>query len=86
METVTSNQAKTQFSDLLLKVQRAPVEISHNGKPVAVIMSADDYAAMESLRMAMLRQSLQRGLASLQAGKLYDGNEALDAMINAEGE
>jgi len=31
METLTSNQAKTQFGDLLLKVQRAPVEISRNG-------------------------------------------------------
>lgn len=37
METLTSNQAKTQFGDLLLKVQRAPVEISRNGKPVAVM-------------------------------------------------
>jgi len=86
METLTANQAKTQFGDLLLKVQRAPVEISRNGKPVAVMMSAGDYAAMESLRMELLRQSLKRGLTDLEAGKLHDGNETLDAMMSAEGE
>lgn len=86
METLTANQAKTQFGDLLLKVQRAPVEISRNGKPVAVMISAGDYAAMESLRMELLRQSLKRSLADLEAGKLHDGNKTLDAMMNAEGE
>lgn len=86
METLTANQAKTQFGDLLLKVQRSPVEISRNGKPVAVMISADDYMAMESLKMELLRQSLKRSLADLDAGQLQDGNETLDAMINAEGE
>jgi len=84
METLTSNQAKTQFGDLLLKVQRAPVEISRNGKPVAVMISADDYSAMEPLKMELLRQSLRRGLADLEAGKIEDGNSVFDSMIEAE--
>lgn len=86
METLTSNQAKTQFGDLLLKVQRAPVEISRNGKPVAVMISAEDYSAMEPLKMELLRQSLKRGLADLDAGRVHDGDSALNAMIDAENE
>ena len=86
MERVTSNQAKTQFGELLLKVQRAPVEISRNGKPVAVMVSADDYSAMESLKMELLRQSLKRGLRDIETGKLQDGDTALGAMIDAESE
>lgn len=86
METLTSNQAKTQFGDLLLKVQRAPVEISRNGKPVAVMISAEDYSAMEPLKMELLRQSLKRGLADVEAGKLQDGDAVLNTMIAAESE
>ena len=84
METPTSNQAKTQFGDLLLKVQRAPVEISRNGKPVAVMISADDYSAMEPLKMELLRQSLKRGLADLEAGKIQDGDSVFTSIIDAE--
>ena len=84
METLTSNQAKTQFGDLLLKVQRAPVEISRNGKPVAVMISADDYSAMDELKMELLRQSLKRGLSDLEAGKIQDGDSVFTSMIDAE--
>jgi prevent-host-death family protein len=86
METLTSNQAKTQFGDLLLKVQRAPIEISRNGKPVAVMISADDYSAMEPLKMELLRQSLKRGLADLAAGKTQDGDSSLASIIESENE
>lgn len=86
METLTANQAKTQFGDLLLKVQRAPVEISRNGKPVAVMVSADDYAAMEQLKMELLRQSIQRSMSDLEAGRVHDGETTLEAMIQEERE
>ena len=51
METLTANQAKTQFGDMLLKVQRAPVQISRNGKPVAVLLSVEDYQALEAIKL-----------------------------------
>ncbi|MES2675072.1 MAG: type II toxin-antitoxin system Phd/YefM family antitoxin [Pseudomonadota bacterium] len=47
MKTITSNQAKTQFDDLLLKVQHSSVEISRNGKPVAVMLSIEDYRTLK---------------------------------------
>ena len=34
MDTLSANEAKTQFGDLLLKAQRSPVQINKNGKPV----------------------------------------------------
>ncbi len=39
METISAQVAKNQFGDLLMKVQRAPVEISKHGKRVAVVIS-----------------------------------------------
>ncbi len=81
METLTSNQAKTQFGDLLLKVQRNPVGITRNGKPVAVMLSAEDYAAIESLKMELLQQSLQRSLSDIEAGRVRDGDSFLTGLI-----
>lgn len=81
METLTSNQAKTQFGDLLLKVQRNPVEISRNGKPVAVMLSMEDYAALEALKMAQLQQKILRAKTDMQTGKTHDGDTLLQAMI-----
>ena len=42
MHTLTANEAKTQFGDMLLKAQREPVQINRNGKPVAVVVSIED--------------------------------------------
>ncbi|MFZ4211256.1 type II toxin-antitoxin system Phd/YefM family antitoxin, partial [Pantoea endophytica] len=38
MHSLSANEAKTQFGDMLLKAQREPVQISRNGKPVAVVI------------------------------------------------
>ena len=43
MDALSANEAKTQFGDMLLKAQRAPIQINKNGKPVAVVISMDDY-------------------------------------------
>jgi prevent-host-death family protein len=34
MQSVSANEAKTHFGDLLLKAQHNPIEISRNGKAV----------------------------------------------------
>lgn len=82
METLTSNQAKTQFGDLLLKVQRNPIEISRNGKPVAVMLSMADYAALETLKLQHLQQKVQRAEADFAAGRVHEGDALLQALID----
>lgn len=81
METLTSNQAKTQFGDLLLKVQRSPVEISRNGKPVAVMLSMEDYSALEALKLEQLQHKIQRAEADIVAGNVHDGDAVLQSLI-----
>ncbi len=58
MYALTANEAKTQFGDLLLKAQREPVQINRNGKPVAVVMSVEDYQALEDLKLSALQQKI----------------------------
>ncbi len=81
METLTSNQAKTQFGDLLLKVQRSPIEISRNGKPVAVMLSMEDYSALEALKLEQLQHKIRRAEADVAAGNLHDGDALLQSLI-----
>ena len=48
------------------------------------MISVDDYSAMEPLKMELPRQSLKRGLADLENGKVQDGDSLFDSMIDVE--
>lgn len=43
MQTMTANQAKQNFGELLDKVQNGPVEITRHGRRVAVMLSAREF-------------------------------------------
>ena len=43
MQTMTANQAKQRFGELLDKAQRGPVEITRHGRRVGVMLSVRDY-------------------------------------------
>ncbi len=62
MDALSANEAKTHFGDLLIKAQRAPVQINKIGKPVAVVISAEDYESMESLKLRLVQARAQQGL------------------------
>jgi len=49
MESLSANEARTQLGDLLLRAQREPVQINKTGKPVAVVISMDEYESIEAL-------------------------------------
>lgn len=81
MKTVTANKARTQFGDMLLNVQRAPVQINKNGNPVAVMVSMDDYEMMENLKIRMLKERVQRAKTEIAAGETIDGDSFLDELM-----
>jgi len=78
MDSLTANQAKTQFGDLLLRVQRAPVQISRNGKPAAVVMSHEEYEALEQLKRQLLQSRARQAREDIAAGNLADGETFFD--------
>ena len=81
MKAVSANEAKTQFGDMLLNVQRAPVQINKNGKPVAVMVSMDDYEMMEILKIQMLKERVQRAKTDIEAGSTTDGDSFFDELL-----
>jgi prevent-host-death family protein len=81
METITAQAAKTQFGELLMKAQREPVEISKHGKRVAVVMSAEEYDQIETLKLQVLREKLARAEADIADGRSMDGDQFFNQLM-----
>ena len=77
---IPAAEAKTHFGALLEKVQREPVTISKQGRPVAVLMSMDEYEAHQRLKLEHLRREVQAGLADMGARDVVSGAEAFAAV------
>lgn len=75
MQTLTANEAKTQFGNLLLMAQREPVQINRNGKPVAVVISAQEYAEIDALKRQLLQAKLERAKQDIDHDRLTDGDD-----------
>jgi len=84
MDTLSANEAKTQFGELLLKAQRSPVQINKNGKPVAVVISMDEYEKTESLKLRYLQSRVAQARNDIEAGNLTDGDGFFDALESGQ--
>ena len=80
MNTLSANEAKTHFGDLLLKAQRGPVQISKNGKPVAVVISSEEYASIELLKLHLLQSKAAQAMADIKMGNLVEGDTFFDEL------
>lgn len=73
MNTYTATNAQKVFGEVIMESQKAPVSVTRNGKPVAVILSETDYQALklQSLRAALIEgeQSGDAGVLDMQAIK-----------------
>lgn len=78
MDALSANEAKTQFGDMLLKAQRAPIQINKNGKPVAVVISMDEYEGIEALKLRLLQSRVTQAKADIKAGNTIDGEAFFD--------
>jgi prevent-host-death family protein len=84
MESLSANEAKTHFGDLLLKVQREPVQINRNGKAVAVVLSVDDYQNLESLKMQYLKTRVAQSKEDVASGRIIQGDVFFDDLFNGK--
>ena len=80
MQSLTANTAKTKFGDLLKKVQRAPVQLSKNGSPVAVGMASEEYEELEALKMAMVKSRFEQAERDIVNGDLVDGETFMNEL------
>ena len=84
MDSLTANEAKSQFGDMLLKAQRAPVQINKNGKPIAVVMSMDEYEGIEAMKLRLLQARVDKAKIDIQTGNTVDGNLFFEALKSGQ--
>ncbi len=75
MEILTANKAKTHFGEMLMKVQKEPVQIDKNGKPIAVVVSIEDYEASEEVKLQMLKNRFKQVDDDIKNGLFVDDAE-----------
>lgn len=81
MHLLTANEAKARFGEILLKAQREPVHISKHGKPVAVLVAAEDFVSNEELKLELLQLRAERARGQINAGETVDGGEFFDQLL-----
>ena len=81
MSVMTANEAKTKFGEALLMCQREPVHISKHGKPVAVLVAAEDFVSNEELKLELLQLRAERARDQINAGETVDGGEFFDQLL-----
>src|SRR3546814_15812811 len=58
MQTITANEAKTRFGELIDRVHREPVRVTRRNRVVGVMLSAEAYAAMRAFYADRLARPL----------------------------
>ena len=81
LETLTAQEARVRFGDLLLKSQKGPVRITRSGKPISVMLSADDYEIIEKFKMSYLKEKLARAKDDMDNGRTADGPAFFDDLL-----
>lgn len=84
MKLLTANEAKTQFGEMLMKAQQAPVQINKNGKPVAVVISIDEFESMEKLKLRLLQLRFKQAKDDVINKNTVDGESFFDALESGQ--
>ncbi|MEE8394113.1 MAG: type II toxin-antitoxin system Phd/YefM family antitoxin [Rhodospirillales bacterium] len=69
MRTMTANEAKKHFGELLDTARSEPVSVKKHGRPVAVMLSAEDYDELERIKHEHLKAEVRIGLDQLDRGE-----------------
>lgn len=84
MEILTANKAKTHFGEMLMKVQKEPVQIDKNGKPTAVVVSIEDYEGSEKAKLEMLKARMKIAEYEINNGMTSNGDEFFEQLLAGE--
>ena len=84
MEVITANEARVKFGDLLIRSQRSPIQITHSGRPMSVLISAENYALMEEMKMRYLKEKLAQSKEDVANGRVAEGPTFFDDLLNGK--
>ncbi|MBL7003700.1 MAG: type II toxin-antitoxin system Phd/YefM family antitoxin [Gammaproteobacteria bacterium] len=82
MRTLNASDAKRKFGDVLLKAQKEPIKINKNGKPVAVVVSIDEYDQMMHSKEKQLIIEVQKGMKDVELRKVSSADSVFKKLHN----
>jgi prevent-host-death family protein len=82
MITMTANDAKTRFGELLDQAQREPVRVMRHNRLAGVVVSAKDYEAMRAFYANRLQHTLDETAAAAARAGLTE--KELDRLLADE--
>lgn len=82
MQTISANEAKTKFGELLDIAQREPVRVTRRDRVVGVMVSARDYEAMRAFYADRLLRTMNETASA--AGRAGLTPERLDELLADE--
>jgi len=80
-KTLTLSEAKARLSELVARVEQTEEElvITRNGRPVAVLVSAEEFESWKETRdiqrSPALMQEIKQGLSQLEKGQSFSFEE-----------
>lgn len=80
MHTLTANDAKRNFGELLLNAQREPIKISKNSKDAVVVMSIKDFEELEAMKIDYLKHCFAAAKQDLDNAATVDGESFFKAL------
>jgi prevent-host-death family protein len=84
MKVFTANEAKSRFGDVLLKSQKEPVQVTRNGKPIAMVVSIEEYNATEEFKLRYVREHIHEALTDIENGNIEDGDAFFQDLISGK--
>ena len=72
MHKISAHEAKARFGQLLELARDEPVVIEKHGRGVAVVISKEEFDAVQDLKLQNLRMEIQKGLDDLNMGRSTD--------------
>lgn len=72
MRSMSAHDAKARFGQLLDAARIEPVMIKKHGRGVAVLVSKEEFDALQQVKLQQLRSEIQIGLDAIESGDFVE--------------
>jgi len=76
MRSMSAHDAKARFGQLLDAARIGPVTINKHGRAVAVVISKEEFDAIEAIKLEKLRSEVQKGIQAIERGDFVELDDA----------
>ncbi len=76
MRSMSAHDAKARFGQLLDAARTGPVTINKHGRAVAVVISKEEFDAIEAIKLENLRSEVQKGIEAIERDDFVEFEQA----------